>query len=74
MYGKAYTRDMSLPREFSKRKEIRQLTDKNVNMLDIMGNRRTKKTAFITPPDVMVMPKMTKNKIKYHFKRIQIID
>ena len=67
--GRTSTYDMKLSREFSKRKEIRLLTDNKINMLDITGNRRKQKTVFSTPLDVMVMPRITPKGLKYQFKR-----
>lgn len=67
--GRSYTHDMILARNFSKRKEIRYLTDEKIDMLDITGNRRKKKTVFTTPLDVMVTPRITRKGLKFEFKR-----
>ena len=66
-YGKAYTTDTKqLPKQFGiKCKDII-----NQDLLDIatIRNKKTRKTLFVTPPDVIVKPYQN----KYIFKRIKL--
>jgi len=65
--GRAYTTDKKLPREFGmKCKDII-----NDDMLDIatIRNKKTRRTWFITPPDVVVTPRQN----KYQFKRFKFL-
>lgn len=67
--GRAFTLDMQLARDFSKKKVIRQAT--KMDLLDIAHNRRKGKTWFIVPPDVAVIPKMRFGEIGYTIKRLK---
>lgn len=70
--GRAYIKNNSrLPREFGmKCKEI----IKN-DLLDIatIRNKRERKTLFITPPDIIVVPKPGQRGINFFFKRGKIL-
>ena len=70
--GRAYiTNNRYLPREFGmKCKEII-----NQDFLDIatIRNKKTKRTWFITPPDIMVIPKPSDRGIHFHFRRYKIL-
>jgi hypothetical protein len=72
LFGRAYTKDMFIPIDFSKNKAIRELTNKD--LLDITSNRRKRKTVFTVPLDVMVVPKPFDNGINFHFKRFKLFD
>jgi len=67
-YGKAYTTDTKrLPKQFG----IHCKDIINNDLLDIatIRNKKTRKTWFITPPDVSVTPKQN----KYQFKRFKFL-
>jgi hypothetical protein len=65
--GRACTTDTkSLPIQFGQHcKEII-----NKDMLDIatIRNKSKKKTWFITPPNIFIVPRNSKRGIRYHFK------
>jgi hypothetical protein len=68
LYGKAFTKDTkSLPIQFGHRcKNII-----NQDLLDIatIRNKREKRTWFITPPDIIVVPKYGNHGVFFHFRR-----
>ena len=68
-YGRARTHNVQLARDFSKRSEIRQLS--NQGLFSISNNRRNKESWFNIPEDVFVSPRNTKKGIGFEFKRIQ---
>ena len=70
--GRASTRDMKLVRNFSKRKDVREII--NHDLLDITNNRRKQKTWFIVPPDISVIPKPSERGISFHFKRFKFLE
>ena len=70
--GKAFTLNSKLPREFGEK--YPDLFDNG--LLDTARTRYSKrpdKTFFITPPDVMVIPKPGQRGINFHFKRFKIL-
>jgi len=70
--GRAYIKNNSkLPREFGmKCKDI-----VNSDFLDIatIRNKKERRTWFITPPDVAVIPKPGNRGINFHFRRFKIL-
>lgn len=70
--GKAWTKNTKLGSEFGKRhKELF-----NNGFLEVASTRYSKrpdKTFFITPPDVMVIPRPHQRGISFHFKRFKIL-
>lgn len=70
--GRAYTKNNpQLSREFGmKCKELIQN-----DLLDIatIRNKRERRTWFITPPDIMVVPKYHEKGLSFHFKRFKIL-
>jgi len=69
--GRAFTKNMKFARLFSKRKDVRAVS--NGDLLDITFSRRKQKTWFVTPPDITVIPKPGERGINYHFKRFKIL-
>ena len=66
--GRAYTKDTkSLPKQFG----LRCKEPLEHDMLDIatIRNKKEKKTWFIIPPDIKLIPNSNKKGISYHFKR-----
>lgn len=70
--GRAYTPNRLISREFGKK--YPSLFDEGY--LDVAYTRYSKrndKTIFVTPPDVMVIPKPSQKGIGYHFRRFKIL-
>ena len=68
--GRAYSHDMPFVRKFASQKGIRELI--NSNLLDIAHNHKKKKSIFVVPPDIMVIPRPSQRGISFHFKRYKI--
>lgn len=69
--GRAYSMDMGFVRRFSSQKPIREAV--NLDFLDIAHNHKKKKTIFVTPPNIMVIPKPGEHGINFHFKRFKVL-
>ena len=70
--GKAFTINSRLSIEFGRK--YPDLFD--TGLLDVAGTRYSKrpdKTFFVTPPDVMVIPKSGGHGINFHFRRYKIL-
>jgi len=70
--GRSYTQNPLVARDFSKHKEIRHLT--NIGFLDIASNRRKRKTIFVTPPEIKILPEIKNNKFSFKFKKLNLFD
>jgi hypothetical protein len=67
MFRSSRVRDMTIPQLYSRRKEIRMLTDND--FLSITGNRRKKESWFNLHESVFVTPKFTKKGMFFQFKK-----
>ena len=67
--GRAYSKDTFFIKKFATQKSVRTLI--KMNFLDIARNHRKGKSIFVTPPDVMVIPKPGDFGINFHFKRFK---
>jgi len=69
--GRAYSKNMPFVRKFASQRPIRDLI--NNDFLDIAHNHKKKKSIFVTPPDIAVIPKPGERGINFHFKRFKIL-
>lgn len=68
--GRAYSTDMPFVRKFASQKPIRELINKD--FLDIAHNHKKKRSVFVVPPEIMVLPKPGERGINFHFKRFKL--
>ena len=69
--GRACSKDMPFVRKFASQKPIRELI--NSDFLDIAHNHKKKRSWFVVPPDIAVIPKPGLRGINFHFKRFKIL-
>jgi len=70
--GRAYVKDPKVARNFGCK--YKNVLDNG--LLDIASTRygkREDKIVFVTPPDVSVIPKPSRNGINFHFRRFKIL-
>jgi len=60
-----------LPREFGMK--CKDILDQDFLDIATIRNKKIKRTWFITPPDVTVVPKPGDRGINFHFKRFKIL-
>ena len=69
--GRAYTREIKLSREVGmKCREI--IENDYLDIARVRTSKKTGKTIFVTPPEVVVIPKPGEHGINFHFKHIKI--
>lgn len=69
--GKAYSHNTKLPVEFGKK--CSELFEMDFLDVATIRNKREKKSIFVTPPDVVVIPKPGGRGVNFHFKRFKIL-
>lgn len=69
--GRAYSRDIKLPREFGMK--CRDIIDTDFLDIATIRNKREHKTLYVTPPDIVVIPKPGEHGINFHFRRFKIL-
>jgi hypothetical protein len=70
--GRAYIKNNpQLPREFGMK--CKELIQNDLLYIATTRNRKEKRTWFITPPDIMVVPKYHERGLSFHFKRFKIL-
>ena len=69
--GRAYTREIKLPREFGMK--CKSIVDNNFLDIATIRNKRQRKTIFVTPPDIAVIPKPGERGINFHFRKFKLL-
>ena len=70
--GRAYTtNNQKLPREFGMK--CKEIIDQDFLEIATTRNKKTRRTWFITPPDIMVIPKPGDRGTYFHFRKYKIL-